>query len=60
MFLKKALVKTVINQGESICELSTENEKLKDFKENVVRLIEEADRKQENYFITFEKIKELV
>lgn len=60
MFLKKELVKTVINQGKSICELSTENKKLKDFKENVVRLIEEADRKQENYFITFEKIKELV
>ena len=64
------LVKTVIRQGEKISELDQENkalyeenkelrcenEELALFKNNIRRIMQEANKNQENYFITFDKI----
>ena len=65
--------KTIKRQGEKIIrledklrkvedanqELREENDELWAYKRKVKNLIAEADKKQENYFITFDKIKEL-
>ena len=57
------LIKTVIRQREKITELDQENkalrcenEELTLFKNNIERIMQEANKKHENYFITFEKI----
>lgn len=68
-----AFAKTIKNQCEKIFnlenklrkvedanqELREENDELWAYKRKVRNLIAEADKKQENYFITFEKLKEL-
>lgn len=64
-------ITTIIKQGEKIfkleqnvedlkeenIELRLEIENLEQFRSNIERLMIEADKKQENYFKTFEKIK---
>ena len=64
--------RTLIRQGEKIValteenkalyeenkELRYENEELASLKNKIQRIIQEADKNKENYFITFEKIKE--
>ena len=64
------IIKTFIRQEEKITELDHENkelyeenkalryenEELELFKNNIKRIMQEANKKHENYFVTFEKI----